>query len=43
MTNKNENNLGTMRHSLSHIMAAAVLEVFPEAKLGMGPSIENGF
>jgi len=31
------------RHSLSHIMAAAVVEMFPEAKLGIGPAIENGF
>ncbi|PIZ00751.1 threonine--tRNA ligase [bacterium (Candidatus Howlettbacteria) CG_4_10_14_0_8_um_filter_40_9] len=36
-------NLETMRHSLSHIMAAAVLDMFPEAKLGIGPPIENGF
>ncbi len=33
----------TIRHSLSHVMAAAVLEMFPEAKLGIGPAIENGF
>jgi len=32
-----------MRHSLSHIMAAAVQKLFPETKLGMGPAIENGF
>ena len=32
-----------MRHSLSHVLAAAVLDMFPEAKLGMGPAIENGF
>lgn len=32
-----------MRHSLSHILASAVLDMFPEAKLGMGPAIENGF
>lgn len=35
--------LDTIRHSLSHIMAAAVLEIFPKAKLGIGPAIENGF
>jgi threonyl-tRNA synthetase len=35
--------LETMRHSTSHIMAAAVLEMFPEAKLAIGPAIENGF
>lgn len=33
----------TMRHSLSHVMAAAVVEMFPEAKLGIGPAVDNGF
>jgi len=32
-----------IRHSLSHIMAAAVLDLYPKAKLGIGPAIENGF
>lgn len=32
-----------LRHSASHIMASAVLELFPEAKLGIGPAIEEGF
>jgi threonyl-tRNA synthetase len=32
-----------IRHSLSHVLAAAVVEMFPEAKLGIGPAIENGF
>ncbi len=32
-----------VRHSLSHILAMAVLEKFPDAKLGIGPVIENGF
>ena len=32
-----------IRHSLSHLMAMAVLEKFPKAKLGIGPTIENGF
>lgn len=32
-----------IRHSLSHIMAEAVMEFWPKAKLGMGPAIENGF
>lgn len=31
------------RHSTSHIMAHAVKEIFPEAKLGIGPAIEDGF
>jgi threonyl-tRNA synthetase len=38
-----ENKIEVIRHSLSHIMAAAVLEMFPEAKLGIGPAIDNGF
>ncbi len=32
-----------LRHSASHIMAQAVTELFPEAKLGVGPAIEDGF
>lgn len=32
-----------MRHSCAHVLAQAVLEMFPEAKLGIGPTIENGF
>src|SRR5579883_1576476 len=32
-----------MRHSASHVMAEAVLEIFPDAKLGIGPAIEDGF
>lgn len=32
-----------LRHSTSHVMAAAVLEMFPEAKFAIGPAIENGF
>lgn len=40
---KEKKDIEIIRHSLSHIMAAAVLEMFPEAKLGIGPSIENGF
>ncbi|MCX5782902.1 MAG: threonine--tRNA ligase, partial [Elusimicrobia bacterium] len=35
--------LEKMRHSCSHVMAQAVKELFPETKLGIGPSIENGF
>lgn len=33
----------TRRHSCAHVMAQAVLEMFPEAKLAIGPDIENGF
>src|SRR5882724_8517736 len=32
-----------IRHSLAHLLAAAVLKKFPKAKLGVGPVIENGF
>ena len=32
-----------VRHSLAHLLAAAVLKEFPDAKLGIGPVIENGF
>ncbi len=32
-----------MRHSAAHVMAEAVLEIFPDAKLAIGPSIEDGF
>ncbi|MFC1946622.1 threonine--tRNA ligase [Chloroflexota bacterium] len=38
-----EERLETMRHSASHIMAEAVLSMFPDAKFGIGPAIENGF
>jgi threonyl-tRNA synthetase len=32
-----------VRHSTAHVMAQAVQEIFPEAKLGIGPPVENGF
>ena len=32
-----------MRHSTAHVMAQAVQQLFPEAKLGIGPPVENGF
>jgi len=35
--------LEVKRHSLAHILAQAVLDMFPEAKLGIGPAIDNGF
>lgn len=35
--------LEILRHSTSHVLAAAVLEMFPEARFGIGPAIENGF
>src|SRR5262245_39813382 len=39
---KNEK-LDTKRHSLAHIMAASILEMFPDAKFGVGPVVEDGF
>ena len=35
--------LSTLRHSASHIMAQAVLRLYPDTKLAIGPAIENGF
>ncbi len=35
--------LDTLRHSCSHILAQAVKEIWPQVKLGIGPSIEDGF
>lgn len=36
-------NIEITRHSAAHILAAAVMEMFPEAKFGIGPAIDNGF
>lgn len=41
--NKQKVDIDSMRHSCSHVMAQAVLQMFPEAKLGIGPTIEDGF
>jgi len=38
-----KNNLEKIRHSLSHLMAHAVLELYPDVKFGIGPVIDNGF
>lgn len=43
MAPSNEENLYNLRHSLAHILAMAVLRRFPDAKLGIGPVVENGF
>ena len=43
MSHPPSDKLESMRHSLAHLLASAVLEMFPEAKLGIGPVIENGF
>lgn len=39
----NDKQLHAMRHSLAHITAAAVQRLWPEAKFGVGPVVENGF
>jgi len=38
-----ESNLYKIRHSAAHVMAQAVLEMFPEGKVAIGPPIEDGF
>ncbi len=43
LTTKNSDALEVYRHSTAHLLAAAVLELFPETKLGIGPPIESGF
>ncbi len=43
LTDKNSTALDVYRHSAAHLLAAAVLELFPETKLGIGPATENGF
>lgn len=43
LTTKDTSALEVYRHSTAHLLAAAVLELYPETKLGIGPPIENGF
>ena len=43
MSQKTEVDLSAMRHSLAHIMADAVQRLWPNAKFGVGPVVENGF
>jgi threonyl-tRNA synthetase len=38
-----EDGRAILRHSTAHVMAQAVQDLFPEAKLGIGPPVENGF
>jgi threonyl-tRNA synthetase len=38
-----DDGLAVLRHSAAHVMAQAVQEIFPEAKLGIGPPIKDGF
>ena len=43
LTAKDPESLEIYRHSTAHLLAAAVLELYPETQLGIGPPIENGF
>ena len=43
LTQKDPETLSILRHSTSHVMAQAVIALFPQAKLAIGPAIENGF
>ncbi len=42
-TQKDEESLSTLRHTTSHVLAQAVKNLYPEAKLAIGPSIDTGF
>jgi threonyl-tRNA synthetase len=43
LTDKDKESLAVLRHSCAHIMARAVLRLFPGAQLAFGPALENGF
>jgi threonyl-tRNA synthetase len=43
LTFKDEEGIEIFRHSSSHILALAIKKLFPEAKLAIGPAIEDGF
>jgi len=43
LTAKDPDSLQVFRHSAAHLLAAAVLELYPDVKLGIGPPIETGF
>ena len=43
VTEKDPDALRVVRHSAAHVMATAVLELFPETKLGHGPATDSGF
>src|SRR5260370_26123318 len=43
LTEKDPEALGVYRHSSAHLLAAAVLELFQETKIGQGPATESGF
>jgi len=43
LTSKDPDAVQVLRHSAAHLLAAAVLELYPDVKLGVGPPIETGF
>jgi threonyl-tRNA synthetase len=43
LTDKDPDALFVFRHSAAHLLAAAVMELFPNVKLGIGPPVDNGF
>lgn len=43
MDNKNQEHLNNLRHSCAHLLAAAVMDIWPSTKRTIGPAIENGF
>jgi threonyl-tRNA synthetase len=43
LTSKDPEAVEVFRHSAAHLLAAAVLELYPDVKLGIGPPIDNGF
>lgn len=43
LTAKDEKGLAVLRHTASHVMAQAVQNLYPEAKVAIGPSIDTGF
>ena len=43
LTEKDPDALFVFRHSAAHLLAAAVMELYPHVKLGIGPPVDNGF
>jgi len=43
MSEEKNNKLEMMRHSMSHIMAAAIFKLYPKTKFAIGPAVDNGF
>src|SRR5262249_2133873 len=43
LTEKDPESLGRLRHSSAHVMARAVVRLFPAVQLAFGPTVENGF